>query len=307
VAPSVSPPLRGGDVKTRICMTPWMTPLLRRENWIYALGLLIAVGLKAHYSAATADGLSWILAPTAALVGWLRCEPLSFESGLGWVPPDHRFVIAPVCAGVNFMILVFSVSVVGFAHRRRASVARRCAWLAALLCCAYVLTIAVNALRIVVAVWLYDGDVHAGWFTTERVHRLAGTVIYLSALSAAWLALEHVMEGRALRDRAAQRGPFTDGVAALRPPFGTMRSNWFLLPLAYLAMTVMLPLLNGAWRQFGGRFVEHALTVTVLALAAGLLLSTIRSVTSSATGSATKGGADEQGDDLGGRRRAGNR
>lgn len=262
---------------------------------IYALTGLIALALKAHYSQASARDLGWILAPTALLVGWLRGEPLRFDESYGWVPHSHHFVIAPACAGVNFMILAFGAAVAGFTGRFATS-RGRWAWLAAVLVGAYLVTIGVNAIRIVTAVALYDAELHAGWLTAERVHRLAGTVIYLAALCATWLALDRLSAGAAGRGRPRR---------ALSP----------LVPLlAYVGMTVGVPWLNGAFGQFGARYVEHGATVALLALAAGLLLSSMRSATSSpsrrgtaAFPSAARGEADGQDDDPGGRGRAGDR
>lgn len=259
--------------------------------FLYALTAAIALALKAHYSVASARDLRWILAPTAAVVGWLRHEPLRFDAALGWVPDDPHFVIAPACAGVNFMILAFSASVVGFAGRF-ATVRARCAWLLAMLIGAYVLTIAVNAVRIVIAVALYDADLQHGWLTPERVHRLAGAVIYLGALSAAWLALDRCTAGR-----GGPRQPLRPSVPLL----------------AYVGMTVVVPCLNGAWRHVDLRYLEHGLSVSLLALVAGLLLSGMRSATSSAQRRGTtalpeprgaRGEADGQSDDPGGRGRA---
>jgi exosortase K len=254
--------------------------------------VLIAVGLKAHYRAAAPGDLHWILAPTAGLVGWLRREPLAFEASLGWVPADHGFVIAPACAGVNFMILLFLTSVLGFAGRFERP-GRRSAWLASMLASAWALTIAVNSLRIVAAVALYEGELHAGWLTADRVHRVAGILIYLSALSAAWVVLDRVSASLG----SAGRQPLT--AARVAPPF-----------LGYVGMTVLLPLANGAWRHFGARYAEHALTVCAFTLlAAVLLLVMVRVATSQFMGptacptrSGSGGDADGQAAHTGGRR-----
>jgi len=179
---------------------------------IYALTGLIALALKAHYSLASARDLGWILAPTALLVGWLRGEPLRFDASHGWVPDSHHFVIAPACAGVNFMILAFCAAVLGFTGRF-ATTRGRWVWLTAVLVGAYLVTIGVNAIRIVTAVALYDADLHYGWLTAERVHRLAGTVIYLAALSATWLALDR-LSGGAAGWRTAAPLPLAAGAAA---------------------------------------------------------------------------------------------
>src|SRR5215212_6905700 len=86
--------------------------------WVsWGAAMLAAYGLKLSYSRAAAEDLAWILGPTARAVGWLRGETLTLSPGAGcagWIPPDGSYVIAPACAGVNFMILVLTVAVLGF-------------------------------------------------------------------------------------------------------------------------------------------------------------------------------------------------
>lgn len=207
--------------------------------------MLAAYALKLHYSRAAAGDLAWILAPTARAVGWLRGETLT-PGPRGWMAPDGSYVIAPACAGVNFLILVLTVSVLGFAHRLR-SPGRRLSWWIGSLLGAYVLTIAVNTLRILAAVELYRiGPVT--WLTREQEHRLLGTVLYLGALWGVFCLLDRLTAS------------------------GTRSKLAFLVPGAYLGMTVVVPLLSG---HRGGGYLEHAMMVSIAVLAgvalAGLL------------------------------------
>lgn len=205
--------------------------------------MLAAYGLKLSYSRASAEDLAWILVPTARAVGWLRGETLTASPGAGcagWIPPDGSYLIAPACAGVNFLILVLTVAVLGFAHRLRSPGQRLAWWLGSLLG-AYAVTIAVNTLRILAAVELYRiGPVT--WLTREQEHRLLGTVLYLGAL---WCVFE-------VLDRLTSQSTPSRLAAAV------------LVPGAYLGMTVVVPLLNG---HSGGRYVEHAMMVSVATLA----------------------------------------
>jgi exosortase K len=208
---------------------------LSRPWFSWTTALLAAYGLKLAYSRASAGDLAWVLVPTARAVGWLRGETLSFSPAAGWAGPGY--VIAPACAGVNFMILVLTVSVLGFSHRLRTRPARLAWWLASLTG-AYVLTLAVNTLRIVAAVELYRLGPVAG-LDAGQLHRLLGTVLYLGALLALYAGLDRVFSGHGLR---VNHGALVVG--------------------AYLGMTVVVPLLNG---HPGGRFAEHAMMVSLIA------------------------------------------
>jgi len=229
---------------------PWLS---------WGMAMLAAFGLKLGYSRASAEDLGWILVPTARAVGGLRGETLTLISGAGWTAPDGSYTIAPACAGVNFLILVLVVSVLGFAHRL-SSPGQRLAWWLAALTWAYLLTIAVNTLRILAAVELYRLGSEA-WLAGEQAHRLLGTVLYLGALWGVFGAL--------------------DRLTAQRPePYEGVRSRLVaavLVPGAYLGMTVVAPLLNGALRHSDGRYFEHAMMVTLATLvpAGALALRTI--------------------------------
>jgi exosortase/archaeosortase family protein len=167
---------------------------------------------------------------------------------MGWMAPDGSYFIAPACAGVNFMILVLTVSVLGFAHRMRSPGSRLAWWLASLLG-AYVLTIGVNTARILAAVELYRAGSVSG-LTAEQAHRLLGIVLYLGAL---WGVF-------ALLDRLTRRGHAPATLAAV-----------LLVPGAYLGMTLLVPLLNGSFRHLGGESVEHVLVVSGVTMAALVL------------------------------------
>lgn len=246
---------------------------------VYLPIALAALVLKRGYSRATVDDLGWILRPTAGAVGWLLGRPLWRDPDLGWMASDGGFVIAPACAGVNFLILTFVLPAAGFAHRFRTGT-RRWAWVLGVAGAAYPLTLAVNVLRITLAVTLYETEMPVAWLTAERVHRLAGTVVFLLGLWVAWLAYDHV-SARLARGAAAGW------------------SSLFAAPVAYVALTVVLPLVNGAWPRFGARYLEHAATVSLLTATALALLSLTRWFTTSRR--------NGQAVDSGGRGRAGHR
>lgn len=209
--------------------------------WVsWGTGLLAAYALKLHYSRAAAEDLGWILVPTARAVGWLRGETLTLASGSGWMASDGSWVIAPACAGVNFLILVATLAVLGFVHRLR-SPWQRLAWWPGAFAGAYLLTVAVNTLRILAAVELYRLD--GGYLSPEQAHRLLGTVIYLGGLWAVYGLLDRLTGSRRISLAAA-----------------------WLVPGLFLGMTLGVPLLTGNWREAGGLYREHAMMVLLVTL-----------------------------------------
>lgn len=224
----------------------------RRLPWVsWMTALAAAFAMKRFYSRASAEELSWILEPTARAVGWLRGETLAAGPS-GWAPPDGSYVIAPACAGVNFLILALTVSVLGFSHRLRSPGQRLAWWLGSLLG-AWLLTLAVNTARILAAVELYRHN-PAG-IAPEQAHRLLGIVVYLGALWGLYGALDGLVP--------------QDG----RSRFAAV----LLVPGAYLGMTLVVPILTGAFRQ--SEYPEHAMMVlpaTLISMGALALFSLAR-------------------------------
>jgi exosortase K len=202
-----------------------------------ALALLLALAVKAFYSHAGASALAFVLVPSCWLAAHLGGLDLVAEDGAGFISHAHRMVVGPACAGVNFLVIAFLAV---YLSRLVTGVGGRARGLLFAAAVAYAATILTNGLRIILAAHLFQlGGV--GWFTPERLHRLAGVVIY--CLAVVTLCRAVAPERRSL-----------------------------LIPLGcYLGIAIGLPLLNGAARN--RLFVEHALVVTAASL---LVLAIVR-------------------------------
>src|SRR5262249_42741690 len=99
------------------------------------------------------------------------------ELHAGFINRSHRILIAPACAGVNFLIIAFGAAVIsGLLHIKK--MALQFAWLAAALIAAYVLTIFVNAVRITISIYSYEGRLFSSWLDPARLPLLEGVLIY---------------------------------------------------------------------------------------------------------------------------------
>lgn len=136
----------------------------------FALALVaLAYGLKLHYSRALAEDLRWILEPTAALVELFTGSNCAFEP-TGFVNTELGLIITPACAGVNFLVMAL-VTFAIVQLSARFSLHERFLWCATALGVAFVVTLFVNALRIVLIARV-DSD-----------HRVLGVFLYVTALS----------------------------------------------------------------------------------------------------------------------------
>lgn len=218
------------------------------------LAMLIMLALKGHYSMATADQLGWILAPTSRLIAWLTTAHPAYESGVGYVDFAHGIIVAPACAGVNFMIMAFGLA----AFHSLAWVRRLqglAAWIMICLSGAYGYTLLVNTVRIVLSMALYGADIYGIWMTADQAHRLAGILLYIGALCLLFYALQ------TLSHRPNRRWGINPDIEYRRLP------GWVPL-LWYVMGTIGVPLAHALIRHRPLSFGEHY--VTILFTAAGI-------------------------------------
>lgn len=224
-----------------------------------ALGL--AVMIKYHYSRAGSEDLRWILWPTARLVELFSGIRFVEELHAGFINRSHRILIAPACAGVNFLIIVFGVAVIaGLQHIKK--MALQFAWLLAALASAYVLTIFVNAVRITASIHSYEARLFSSRLDPARLHLLEGVLIYTFFLSLFYRIIEAGL------CRASRRiAPAISEEKQKALPAMTAA-----LPLfCYLTVTLLIPLLNGAARNDVGHFAEHGMIVLTVSFVVALL------------------------------------
>jgi exosortase K len=154
---------------------------------VAAVALGAAWALKAFYSRADADALQWILAPTVRLAHWAGGVVFEWEPRLGYVSREQRFLVAPACAGVNFLIAAFVSLCLGLAPGCRGVRARLGLVLGSAVA-AYAATLLANATRIALAVRLHAVD--------ARLHCALGVAVYFGFLLALFAFASRLLEGR---------------------------------------------------------------------------------------------------------------
>ena len=229
--------------------------LVLQNAIFYLLALLLAFGLKVHYSRAGSDDLIWILSPTTELVEQIGGISFEREAGTGFVNHKLRVIIAPACAGVNFLIIAFCTAVFSSLHYFK-RIRSKIAWLTISALSAYLMTIAVNALRILLSIYVYDADIYSGWLTAQRVHRLQGVVIYFFFLSLFYrimMKAAHYYLRTSVDELGG--GMHRNSISSN----GNQRVGGEWIPLFwYSLITLGIPLINAAYHKNGFRFVEHS-------------------------------------------------
>jgi len=221
-----------------------------------AVVALVAYGLKRHYADATTDALSWILTPTAHVVGLLTGVAFAAVPGEGYFSAERMFLIEKACAGVNFMIAAFAMVAFALLHHAR-SFRGGAAVVGLSLLASYVAAIVVNALRIVIAMWLAAQPMLWTTLTAAEIHRLEGITVYFGGLLLLYSLVQRL-----------DRGEFT-----------------YALPLGcYYLVAVGVPLVNGT--RAGEAFFAHVAIVLFLPPALILFVCAARRLVSTLVPSA---------------------
>jgi exosortase K len=232
---------------------------LLQDGIFYSLGIAIAIGFKYHYSRAGSEDLQWVLAPTIRLLEWIGGIHFDWETGAGFINHAYHIIVGPSCAGINFLTIAFSTLFFSFAYRLGSN-RLKLVWLGISLCMAYAVTLGVNALRILGAIYLYRADLYGGWVTQARVHRIEGTLIYFFFLILVYIAGEKVASRLALRRRKTGKEDLARSARKSLIPF-----FWYIL------FALGIPLLNMAHKRDVHRFLEHGFLVISVCLSLLLL------------------------------------
>jgi exosortase K len=223
------------------------------------LAIMIAIGLKHHYSQASVEDLNWILAPTVEFVEQLSGITFEKEAYTGFISKTHRIIIAKSCAGVNFLIIAFCMLIFSRVRATKPVGAKILFFIKSIIT-AYFLTIIVNALRIILAIHLYNADIYGGWLTREMLHRIEGTAIYFMFLCFIYF----VFVSRQSTNKSTAR-------RAIKTPL-----FW------YLIVTLFVPLVRRSLQGDLSGFFEHSLVVIIILIIIllffFLLKSMVRSV-----------------------------
>jgi len=218
------------------------------------LMLVIALGLKYHYSRAGSEDLLWVLSPTAGLVEYLSSVRFEKVGNTGYVNHERHVIISPSCSGINFMIIVFCMT--SFSGIKALGRSRlKNLWLGLSFLTAYILTIGVNAFRIIVSIHFYEARWFQSWGTAEMVHRIEGVFIYFTCLTFFYPMIGKII--RWIQHKTEKKELCFDSSKGF---FKTAYIT-FIPVLWYWCLTIGVPLLNRAYQKGGQQFVEHSLAV----------------------------------------------
>lgn len=223
---------------------------MKENRLIYFIASFAALIVKIFYGTADSDALVWILAPVSWCVKILGGITFEYVSHVGYVSHAYRFIIAPSCSGVRFLILTFLMLIVSFTHDLDTQ-RKKIHWFAFSVGFSYLATVIVNAIRITISIYLpvflTEKELLSGWLTEKRLHTMIGTTIYFSFLFVIYFMAERICTkifGASSGAKSASRGKYL-GI----PIF------------CYVVMVLVLPFLSRLYHNQWEGFGQYALLV----------------------------------------------
>lgn len=231
---------------------------LQKYRPLYLLTLIITLLLRYFSKETDSNVILWMLTPTVRWVGALSGISFEYLPHQGYVSYFYRFLVAPSCAGIRFMMIAFLMLSVSFLHRiekRRNGYL----WFGFCIIFSYIATIFVNGIRIIASIYLpllleRPGMAYR-FLTPDRQHTLIGTVVYFSSLCLLYLFSASVCRKFLCSQTKVQDAAEKPASAAPVSP-RTLRPRRILVPAFWYLLTVIgLPfckrILTNDWEGFG--------------------------------------------------------
>jgi len=235
---------------------------------LYIIGLIIILGIKYIYSKASCEELDFILAPTARWVTLISGVGFTKQADVGYINHSIRFIIAPSCSGVQFMLITFATLLFPLVHRTNSGRGGVC-WLAGSFLFSYPFTVFVNGIRIMLAIYIpvyFDQwNIHANWLTAKRLHTIIGTVVYVTSLLAVYLLVVSVLRSK----EKTSPEMLSKFLINKFPSKLFIKMFYCFVPpmLCYLSIALIIPFLHNARENDFKKFLEYATLITSVCFA----------------------------------------
>ena len=233
---------------------------VQKNNIYYLMGILTLLFLKLFYAKASCEALRWILGPTARFVTLMTGISFSYEPDMGYVNHSLKYVIAPSCSGVRFLIILIAMLIFSFVHRAK----KGFLWTVLSLPASYVLTVLINVLRIILSIYvpLFLGQTgfYSSSLTQDTLHTAIGTATYFASL----LVIYHLTDTYFVKPSSKQK---------------KSRNLQYLVPAFWYFMIVLgIPFLNHASTKGGEKFTGYATLISFVCLPILLLFCLIGTI-----------------------------
>ncbi len=144
----------------------------------YGVTLLMAIALQAFYHYAANRELLCFLSPLTKVLEVFFGYKYYFQDEIGFYNLRNGVIIDKSCAGLNYFTILFSMFVFSFLSSFQRTAAKLSAF-GVFFVLSYILTIAVNSLRVIAVVSFLAFDLTPGVISKEILHLSWGILYYL--------------------------------------------------------------------------------------------------------------------------------
>lgn len=232
---------------------------------LYLITAAIAVLAKYLCRIDDCDAFIWILAPTSRWVSILSGIPFEYLPHTGYINHFYRFVIAPACSGIRFMLITFLMLIFSFLHpasalAKEASIKKSYLWFGFSMLFSYAAAIFVNGIRISASIYfpiiLENAGIIGGWLTQDKLHTIIGTLTYFSFLCILYPAAAFICRRGFLK---------TEKKEHFAPHSSLIPAFWYLLTI------LVIPALRRIYQQDWTGFGQYGIIVLSICLTVTML------------------------------------
>lgn len=182
---SVKSVLSGGIMK--------LYSVIKPDLLFYGSVPVLAFTGKLFYSLAQVQGLLFLLRPVTFLVSAFTGIPFAYDPDVGYVNRVNGIIIGKSCAGMNYLILLYAMTMVSFLRyfqKKSGKILFQFGAMAA----SFLLSIYATSARIIVSISLISAGGSFPFLKTDTVHKIVGIVIYVTILLLYYSAAEYSLK-----------------------------------------------------------------------------------------------------------------
>lgn len=165
---------------------------IRPDLIFYGSVPVLAFAGKLFYSLSSVRALLFLLAPVTFLVSAFTGIPFEYHEASGFANLYRGIVIGKSCAGMNYLILLYSTTIVSFLHYFKRRIGKLL-FMAAALAASYLVCLYVTAARIIISIPLISVGDGLWLLKTDTAHKIVGIVVYLTNLLLYYSTVNYIL------------------------------------------------------------------------------------------------------------------
>lgn len=158
---------------------------------IYLITILIIIIIKLFYNIADINSFLFILNPVVFIINIFGGTYFYFEESIGFYDLNENIIIGKSCAGINFLLILFSMLVFTFIHKFK-RMKNKYILFVLFLILSYIITIFANSSRIIVSMLFLNLDLF--YTHKEIIHKSIGVICYFSYLLVSYLSVDKIIK-----------------------------------------------------------------------------------------------------------------